>query len=403
MKIIHCFLLFLPYLSLCQSPTLNAKTISIGKIETIHSSILNETRDIWVYVPSSATVGNQNRYPVLYLLDGPSFFTSVTGIVQYLNIAGKVPEMIIVGIANTNRVRDLTPTHSISWSDGEKDSSALGQSGGGEKFISFIQGELLPYIDSVYKPAPYRMFAGHSLGGLTVINSLLNHTSLFDSYVAIDPSLWWDNQLIIKNAMLTLKDKKFTGKRLYFASANTMLKGMDTSRVEQDTAIGNAHVRENLFFRNILQKSTLQWDWKFYPDDNHVSVPLIACYDALRAIFKTYELGKNLDDTSITVQYIKTHYQNVSALLNYTVLPSQNIVNFLGYNFLANKNYEKAYGFFKMNIENYPSSSNAYDSMGDYYLETNEKKKAIDSFKKALSLGEKKETREKLDRLLNNN
>jgi len=322
--------------------------------------------------------------------------------VQYLNSAGKMPEMIVVGIANTNRVRDLTPSHSISWSDGEQDTAALGSSGGGEKFIAFIQSELMPHIDSVYKTAPYRMFVGHSLGGLTVINSLINHPALFDSYVAIDPSLWWDKQVLMNKASQVLQLKDYTGKSLYFASANTMEKGMDTIRVGKDTAHGNAHVRENLHFRTILsnsQKSHLQWEWKFYPEDDHVSVPLISCYDALRSIFKNYELGKDLNDTSITVDYIKTHYRNVSTMLNYPVLPSQNIVNMLGYNFLSNKSYDKAYGFFKLNIENYPSSANVYDSMGDFYMEKHDKEKAIALFTRALSLKDLPDTRKKLERL----
>ena len=349
MRIIYCILFFLPLFSLGQTSNPNDKSISIGTKETIYSSLLQEKREVWVYVPASGVAGHQSRYPVMYLLDGPSFFNGITGLVQYLSTAGKMPEMIVVGIANTNRVRDLTPTHSVYWSDGEQDTAALGSSGGGEKFIAFIQSELIPYIDSVYKPAPYRMFVGHSLGGLTVINALINHPALFNTYVAIDPSLWWDSRKLMNKASQVLQQGNYTGKSLYFASANTMEKGMDTMRVEKDTAHGNVHVRENLYFRSLLrnsQKSHLQWRWKFYPEDNHTSIPLIASYDALRSIFKTYELDKDVNDTSITVDYITTHYRNVSALLNYSVLPSQNMVNMLGYNFLSNKSYEKAYGFF---------------------------------------------------------
>src|SRR4051794_10939598 len=182
MRIIYCILLFLPVFSFCQTPNQNDNKISVGTRETIHSTILNENRELWVYVPPSAAAGNQSRYPVMYLLDGPSFFYPVTSMAQYLSIVGKMPEMIIVGITNTDRARDFTPTHSISWSDGEQDTAALGSSGGGERFIAFIQNELMPHIDSIYKTAPYRMFVGHSLGGLTVINSLINHPALFNSY-----------------------------------------------------------------------------------------------------------------------------------------------------------------------------------------------------------------------------
>ncbi|WP_219318012.1 alpha/beta hydrolase-fold protein [Flavobacterium taihuense] len=399
MKNIFYLLMVLPLFSFGQEPSQIDKKISIGTIQTIHSAILNEKREILIYVPSSGGGGSATRYPVMYLLDGYSFFHSVTGMSQYLSAIGKMPEMIIVAIVNTDRVRDLTPTHSISWSDGGQDENFLKNSGGGEKFISFIQKELIPYIDATYKTEPYRMFVGHSLGGLTVINTLINHAELFNSYVAIDPSLWWDNQVLIKKAEQVLKKNDYTGKSLFFAAANTKEKGMN---IMQDGINGNKPAIDKLNFQEILKnnkKDGLIWDWKFYPDDNHSSVPLISEYDALRSVFKKYELDKELSDTTITMEYIKRHYNTLSSMLKYTLLPAQSTINLLGYNFLASKHYEKAYSFFKMNIDNYPLSSNAYDSMGDFYVEKDDTKKAIEAFEKALSLKEIPETRKKLEKL----
>lgn len=402
MRNIFYILLFLPVFSFGQPSNQNDNKISIGNIETIQSTILNEKREILVYVPTSVGVDSKTRYPVLYILDGASFFYSVTGMVQYLSAIGKMPEMIVVAIVNTDRVRDLTPTHSTSWSNGEQDATHFKNSGCGEKFISFIEIELIPYIDSHYKTEPYRMFVGHSLGGLMVVNTLINNPKLFNSYVAIDPSIWWDNKTIMKQAVIALKQKDYTGKKLFFASANTMNKGMDTIRVVKDTAHGNLHVRHNLQFREILKKSKnnkLDWKWKYYTDDNHPSVPLIAEYDALRFFFKNYELPKQLDDRSINAEYILKHYQNISTMLGYSVLPPQSTINFLGYDNLSSKLYDQAYGFFKMNIDNYPTSANAFDSMGDFYVEKNDTRNAIESFEKALSLKEVSETRKKLEKL----
>lgn len=400
MKIILYLLLILPACSFGQAPSQNDNKISIGTIETIQSSILNEKREILVYVPTSGGVGSKTRYPVMYLLDGYSFFHSATGMMQYLSAIGKMPEMIVVAIVNTDRVRDLTPTHSISWSDGKEAANFLKNSGGGEKFISFIQEELIPYIDSTYKTEPYRMFVGHSLGGLTVINTLISHPTLFNSYVAIDPSLWWDRQVLLTKAEQVLGQNDFTGKSLFFAAANTKEKGMNVEANDQTN--GNVPASDKLLFHEILKKSknpTLTWDWKFYMEDNHSSVPLIAEYDALRYIFKKYELDKELSDSTITVEYIKNHYRNLSTTLQYTLLPAQSTINLLGYNFMASKHYDKAYSFFKMNIDNYPTSANTYDSMGDFYVEKNDRKKAIESFEKALSLKEVSETRKKLEKL----
>lgn len=397
-------LLFIPVFSFGQAHNPKGNDIIIGTIDTIRSKRLNEDRQVLVYVPnaSSNNARDETRYPVIYLLDGYSFFHSVTGMVQYLSAIGKMPEMIVVSIVNTDRVRDLTPTHSLKWSNGEPDTVHFKDSGGGEKFISFIREELIPYIDSNYATEPYRMFIGHSLGGLMVLNTLIHHPDLFNAYVAIDPSIWWDNHTVMKQAAMAFKEKKYAGEKLFFASANTMNKGMDTIRVIKDTASGNVHVRDNLQFREILEKhnkNKLEWYWKYYNDDNHASVPLIAEYDAFRSFFKNYELPKALEDTSINAAFIKKHYQNVSVMMGYPMLPPQNTVNLLGYINLGNKLYDKAYDFFKMNIDNYPESANAFDSMGDYYLEKQDKKNAIMSYEKALSLKEITETRKKLDLL----
>ncbi|MFC7772546.1 alpha/beta hydrolase-fold protein [Flavobacterium sp. GCM10027622] len=400
MKIILQLVVLLSLRCYAQGPNQNTTTIPLGTIETITSTVLKEKRELLVYLPASASAGSTNRYPVMYLLDGHSFFHSATGMMQYLSAIGKMPEMIVVAVVNTDRVRDLTPTHSISWSDGEENPNFLKNSGGGEAFISFLEKELIPYIDAKYKTEPYRMLVGHSLGGLLVIHTLLNHTELFHSYVAIDPSLWWDKQFLVQQVAQVLEQKECNGKSLFFAAANTKEKG--TLVDEKNQASINVPAKDKILFHELLQKNKktkLAWHWKFYEEDNHASVPLLSMYDAFRYLFKNYELDKEVSDTTITVEYIQNHYQKLSASLQYTLLPAQSTMNQLGYNFMASKHYDQAYSFFKMNIDNYPTSSNAYDSMGDYYLEIKDTKKAIAAFEKALSLKEVSDTRRKLEQL----
>ncbi|KAA3439749.1 alpha/beta hydrolase-fold protein [Rufibacter hautae] len=397
MRIFLLALFLLPALCFGQAVKQTDNLITIGTKEILPSAILGEDREVWVYVPKSSD-GNA-RYPVMYLLDGKDFFHSVTGMVDEMSSVGKAPKMIVVGILSKDRGSELTPTYSKFSRDGMVDPD-FKNSGRGEKFISFIQRELMPFVESRYQTAPYRMFVGHSLGGLTVLNALVNHPALFNSYVAIDPSVWWDGHLIIKQAQKALAQKEYATKSLYYATSNTMEKGMDTVRVMQDTAYANGNVRNHFQFREVLRKSkNLAWAWRYYPEDNHSSVPLPAGYDALRFLFKKYELDKNLNDPTITVAYLKDHYRAVSAMMQYTVMPSEVTVNMLGYASLGNKQYDRAYQFFKMNLENYPTNGNLHDSMGDYYLAVGDKKKAMEAFKKALSLEEVAETRRKLKQL----
>jgi hypothetical protein len=308
-----------------------------------------------------------------------------------------LPDMIVVGIPNTDRQRDLTPTHS-----GEN------SSGGGEAFASFIEHELMPYVDSLYPTAPYKIFIGHSLGGLTVVNTLIHHPQMFNAYLAIDPSMWWDNQLLLKASGSILTGNKFNGKAFYLGVANTMVPGMDTAMVRSDTNKNTIHIRSILLLADALRKASgngLRWEYKYYKDDNHGSVPLISEYDGLRFIFNYYDYKdiNKLFDSSFnaahSVSSVTDHYRVISREMGYTVLPPESFINNLGYGFMQNKQNEKAFAFFEMNIENYPKSGNVYDSMGDFYVTTGDKEKAIDYFRKALAVHENADTRQKLQKL----
>ena len=204
---ISAFVLF--FFALCHSKAQGNK-VNIGTIDSLQSNILGEQRKIWVYVPDGA---NQ-KYPVVYLLDGDGHFSSVVGMIQQLSsVNGNTmcPKMIVVGIPNTDRTRDLTPTH-IDTDLPMMDSISSKTSGGGEKFISFMEKELMPFIESKYPTAPYKMLIGHSFGGLAVMQTFTHHNHLFNSYICIDPSMWWDKQKLLKQTEKVLTEKKFEGK-----------------------------------------------------------------------------------------------------------------------------------------------------------------------------------------------
>ena len=379
-----------------------------GSIDSIHSKILNEKRKIWVYLPNSnpQTIYAHQRYPVVYLLDGDAHFYSVMGMIQQLsevNGNSVCPQMIVVGILNTDRTRDLTPTHVAGGP--YLDSVSSSTSGGGENFTAFLEKELIPHIDSLYPTAPYRMLIGHSFGGLMAVNILINHPGIFNSYLAIDPSLWWDNQKLLRQAATVLQQNKFKGKSLFVGVANTMKPGMDTLQVRNDTSLATLHIRSILEFITLLKKNAangLHADFKYYNDDDHGSVPLIAEYDALHFTFRNYRLPsfQNLLDSSFNADSaITVHFKNVSVQMGYDVLPPEPLINQLGYTFLQNKMPDKAYLFFEKNIRNYPGSFNAYDSMGDFYDAKANTKKAIEYYSKALKLNDNPETKAKLKKL----
>lgn len=395
------------FFSLCALAQKDNK-VTIGTIDSIQSKILNEQRKIWVHVPGSWTPDSKQRYPVLYLLDGADHFYSVVGIIQHLSqgIGNTIcPEMIVVGIPNTDRIRDLTPTH-VNAPPPYTDSVMLKTTGGGERFVSFIEKELMPRIDSLYPTQPYKILTGHSFGGLTVMNVAINHTKLFNSYICIDPSMWWDQMNLLKTVPKSLKEKNFSGTILYLGIANTLRAGMDITTVRSDTTKGTRHIRAILNLDQYIKEEKqngLRYESKYYSNDDHGSVPLITEYDALRFIFNKYRFKLSSEDyTDPKVDVLnkfEKHYQEVSKMLGYKLSPPEEIINNLGCDVLERKQYAKAEGLFKINVKNYPESYNVYDSYGDYFLAIGDKSKAIEYFKKALSIKENPESRKKFNKL----
>jgi predicted alpha/beta superfamily hydrolase len=400
MKSIFCSIIFLLF-SFCIYAQ-ETSPFTTGFEETIPSKILGQPRKIRIHIPE-INGGDKNKdrgnYPVIYLLDGSDNFNTVVSITEHLAESNLCPPMIVVGIVHENRLSELTTG---------TDKELPGLVGGGEKFMSFVEKELIPYIDATYPTTTYKTFIGHSLGGLTVMNTFVNKPSLFNAYVSLDGSLWWDNQKIVKDAKTILPAQDYKGKTLFMAMANRLERGVDTFSVQKDTSGSTGLIRSNLEFikdlSRIKKQDQLRFKYKFYADDDHPSVRLIGEYDALRFIFDFYKLkiyDSELKDPGFKPDSILVaHYKNVSEHLGYTVKPGESQVNSLGYLMLGTKQFTKAETLFKLNIANNPNSGNCYDSLGDLYLATGDKTKAIASFKKALTLNEIPESKQKLEKLL---
>ena len=239
------------------------------------------------------------------------------------------------------------------------------------------------------------------------MDAMVNHTKLFNSYICIDPGMWWDKMNFLKTTEKALYEKNFAGTTLYLGIANTMEEGMDIKKVQKDSSIETRHIRSILTldqYIKSLKQNGLRYESKYYSNDDHSSVPLIAEYDALRFIFEKYRLKLSrkdfMDSTMVFVDNYEKHYDDVSQLFGYKVKSPEDQVNGMGYQFLQMKQYDKAGRFFKMNADNYPESFNVYDSYGDYFEATGDKLKARENYGKALFIKESAETRKKLEELL---
>jgi hypothetical protein len=404
MKLLLSIVLFSIFTSIYSQPN----NIIIGRTDSIYSTQLNEYRSILVHIPQDKPddfYPNQ-KYPVIYVFDGDiRFFLSVVTVTELLGGGGgnyMFPKMMVVSIVNTDRTRDLTPTHATSGAIGMPD-FLLKTSGGGEKFANFLEKELIPHIDSLYPAAPYRVIIGHSLGGLTAINLLLKHKHMFNSYVAIDPSMHWDNKKLLNQSKVILNENNYTNISLYLAISNTLGKGNTLQPVMKDSTEQTLPIRTELEFRDILNQSkrnNLNFKSKYYSDYDHGSIPLIAIYDALPFLFSFYPINFPFEEffnpTYKNDSILIDHYKEVSKRMNYEVKAPGEFVDALAHQLLDSKQFDRAYKFFKLNIDNYENSFKSYDSMGDFYIAKGDITVAAKYYNKALSIKNNSETQRKL-------
>ncbi|MDR3712742.1 MAG: alpha/beta hydrolase-fold protein [Puia sp.] len=166
-----------------------------GRLDSIHSDILKQERFLEVFTPPDYKPGSSEKYDVLYVLDGGNWNTGLLNQVRHFAEGqGYIPPTIVVSVMGIDRNKDLTPTHLESWK----------ASGGADKFLGFIKDELIPYINKTYPSNGDNTIWGHSLSGLFVVYALLNEPATFKSYIAVDPSLWWDNSYVPKMAAARL-------------------------------------------------------------------------------------------------------------------------------------------------------------------------------------------------------
>jgi predicted alpha/beta superfamily hydrolase len=381
-KIILVLILFFPSISFSQT---NDAVLKLGKRDSIYSETLDEMRHYWVHLPSSYYDRSIQpmKYPVLYILDGNIHFHSITGMTEILgsgvNGTHVIPEMIVVAILNTDRTRDLTPTVSKKGFDG-KDADWIANSGGGDVFLQFLEEELIPGVESDYRTLPYRTFVGHSFGGLAAINALISKPQLFNAYVLIDPSLWWDGKIMLKRTSDFLASADLKAKSLFIGQANPFV---------ADDPRGNAPFdafEATKEFKSLLEKHNdtgLNWRYKYYEHDNHGSAPLITEYEALRFIFEDYyapfDKIRNASD-------LKKHYQRFSEKVAVTFNPPEKVVNELAGIPMFFERYNLVNEYYQMNIDLYPNSPGAYRKMANLWATQGHHKKAIEYLQKCLQV-----------------
>ena len=290
------FVLFAPPLF---AQTLTADTsaapFALGELRPVWSSRLQERREVIVSTPPSYLTG-QNRFPVLYVLDGRENIVTVVSAARALASASRVPEMIVVGVVNTDRGRDFTPALRRT----SELPPGISHAGGADAFSAFLGDELIPFIDAHYRTRPLRTLIGHSLGGLLAMYALAVRPELFRRVVALDPSMWWD--------------------------AGSVLELVRDSLARHPDAIARiAMVRNDpgpdQELRTLLSKAPRGVTGVEVPlrGESHESMVYRGVYDGLIALFRDYVPGLRHDQSLATLAALDAQFASLSHGFGYDV------------------------------------------------------------------------------------
>ncbi len=293
-----------------------SQKIQVGNKVSIHSKVLNEEREVWVHLPQSYndTTTKPAHYPVMYLLDGDWQFYYPIAAQEALSggMYNYMPEMIVVGITNTDRSRDLTPTNGFMMHTGQKIHTT---SGGADQFLQFIHQELKPYIKDQYRTSGYCMLTGHSFGGLCTLYAMLSQPKMFNAYIVIDPSIWWDNKYVYQMAIDNWENMDLKGTTLYMAMAN--IDPFEEDKLGHSTCIQN-------FCNQFLTKPNsngLRSKWAFFENEDHGTISLPAIYSGLKYVFEGYCVPvKKVGDHPEIVQQ---HFKQVSNSIGFDMYPPE--------------------------------------------------------------------------------
>ncbi len=265
------FLLALFLLCLCHNlfaQEITKSDIKLGETFTFQSTILGEQRKLNIYTPPSYGKTDKD-FPVIYVLDGSldEDFIHVVGLTQFSSFSwiNTIEESIVVGISNVDRKKDFTFP-----SNNKKDQEEFPTSGHSKNFISFLKNEVIPLVDKSYQTTTDRTLIGQSLGGLLATEILYSHTALFNKYIIVSPSMWWDDE-----SLLAAKgDFKKPYPKVYVAV------GKEGPTMETTAT--------KLYYKTwlLLEKDNVYYD--FLEDANHGDALHLAVYNALKK-FKEIE------------------------------------------------------------------------------------------------------------------
>jgi predicted alpha/beta superfamily hydrolase len=358
----------LPGVCNAQDPADRGRTIAIGERYEIRSEAIGETRGYFVHRPANYDL-SAARYPLLIVLDAEWDFQHASTTVDFLADENRIPAMLVVGIPNTDRNRDLIP----------RGPAAAGEAGadvaenGAENFLKFITAELIPKLDRDFRTQPYRVLAGHSNGGLFGLYALLGAPGVFKGYVLASPTLGDGDPELLSTAGSALEARQDVAASVFLTLAD-----------ETDLLSGSWDLSSTLQ-RQAERDSHWSFAFRQYPDETHGTILLRSLYDGLNFVFEGWE---EPDAFALYerggIAAIEEHYAALSARFGFDVPAPAGVLLAPVFSLYGQQRIEESERVILSTLEKYPNDTNTLLTAGRLYFDKGDKPKAVEYLTKAL-------------------
>ncbi|WP_321345204.1 alpha/beta hydrolase-fold protein [uncultured Draconibacterium sp.] len=365
---------------------IKSDSITIGAIHTLTSKVLNEEREIIISLPVDYEK-SKSSYPVLYLTDGFQNIEHVRGSVELLTRTGHIPPLIIVGIKSVDRVRDFTYSQSESQP----------KSGGAEKFLSFIESELIPYINTNYRANGFNVLEGHSLGGLFAASTLMQNPDLFQAFIIMSPALWWNKEKLTQKAESFFTNHPNLEKKLFFG-------------IGKDESTEDFGMRKELNnFIDVVKENkpkNLLYSHKEFENEGHMSSTLLSNYYGLRYVFSDLKYSDEFIANYSDEVFLKKEDELIAKYGASAKRTGESYYN-LGAA-IYQRNIAGAITVFKRSVEVYPNDINLITTLAQLYESNSEIVNAINTYEYAIEVsgknkyGKEESYQKEIDRLKSN-
>lgn len=333
-------------------------SITIGTTLSFQSEILSEERKILVSLPDDYLTSSR-RYPVIYILDAQYFhqFQYTSGVISALSYIEKIPKIILVGVHSENRNQDMT-------------TSASNNEGNANNFIEFFRNELQVFIEQQYRTEPYKILIGHSAGGLFALHTLVHAPDTFNAYIAISPSVWWEDGKLLDELKNVLDAGKEFNNNLFTTWANES--GRSRKYYDDFLEVIGEYMPDGLGFSNM-----------YFPDESHASTPMRGIYHGILSMYEDWPPPDSINSLDSLI----LHYQNLSEHYGYSLNIPVSHASDVGFRLINNGDAMGALEVFEYSLNVIAQSAIAYYQVGFALRRLGRLTEALTAFEKAIEIG----------------